>query len=342
MQQDPRIHLDNRAVQQDPRPGYSMQKFPSLRGDPGPYGYPVNQPNVPLSSVHDLPPELPPPPVEQEELPPLPPPPPLQDMYEQQLHDEQRRLMESMSGSGVNQPPNISNSYDRYTQSSNYNGFAYGNGIETDPRSGKILKSQERVQGPSYHSYQQQQLNSNAPNYQNVSFAPEVRMDSGPSANISLPISQLPPDHNVYEHYDSRNQSLPSQQHLRPGQNFDSKQPVFQQERLAPPPLQQQQVPQQTPVTSGGFSSRSAWDREEKEKAEEMQEEELFRAREAEIIELESKSYLSMPEQERLRKLKLEHEFQRRVKEIDEKGDFEADDDDEMTERLFVSRPIFV
>lgn len=81
----------------------------------------------------------------------------------------------------------------------------------------------------------------------------------------------------------------------------------------------------------------SAWDREEKEKAQELQAEELFRAREAEIAELESRmNFLSQPELERLRKLKLEHEFQRRVREIDEKGDYEVDDDD-MSERLFVS-----
>nr|KAG5705048.1 hypothetical protein BaRGS_018778 [Batillaria attramentaria] len=82
-------------------------------------------------------------------------------------------------------------------------------------------------------------------------------------------------------------------------------------------------------------SLSSAWDREEREKAAEQQAEELYRAREAEIMDLESRSYLSIQDQERLRKLKLEHEFQRRVREIDEKGDYEADDDDEAMERLF-------
>ena len=33
----------------------------------------------------------------------------------------------------------------------------------------------------------------------------------------------------------------------------------------------------------------------------------------------------------------MEHEFQRRVREIAEKGDYEYDDDDELAERLFVS-----
>ena len=71
--------------------------------------------------------------------------------------------------------------------------------------------------------------------------------------------------------------------------------------------------------------------------AEEKHTDQLFEARRAEINELESRSYLGLSEQERLRSLKLEHEFQRRVKEVDEKGDYDADDDDDMMERLFVS-----
>ena len=47
-------------------------------------------------------------------------------------------------------------------------------------------------------------------------------------------------------------------------------------------------------------------------------------------------------DQERLRKLKMEHEFQRRVREIAEKGDYEYDDDDELAERLFVSSQFIV
>ena len=71
--------------------------------------------------------------------------------------------------------------------------------------------------------------------------------------------------------------------------------------------------------------------------AEAQQADDLFKAREQEINDLESRSYLGMQDQERLRKLKLEHEFQRRVREVDEKGDYDADEDEEIMERLFVS-----
>lgn len=42
-------------------------------------------------------------------------------------------------------------------------------------------------------------------------------------------------------------------------------------------------------------------------------------------------------DQDRLKKLKTEHEFQRRVREIAEKGDYDYEDDDEMAERIYVS-----
>lgn len=83
--------------------------------------------------------------------------------------------------------------------------------------------------------------------------------------------------------------------------------------------------------------ARSAWDRDAKEKAEEEEQAVLFKAREKEIADMEARPYLSPSEQDRLRKLKMEHEFQRRAREIAEKGDYELEDDEEMAERIFVS-----
>ena len=354
MQQDPRnLQPDPRSMQQDPRGGYSMQKFPSLRGDPGPYGYPAAQPGLP----RDVPPELPPPPEENEELPPLPPPPPMQELYEQQLQEEQQRLIDSMAGRGGAEPilpPSNLPAYDRYGHpvSSGYN----GQGLEPPGVEREVESPHSRLPPPSIqpHTLSQPvpaQQQSQAPNYQNINFVSEVRADSGPAGQVPTPPSAssapaLPPpplEHNVYEPYASRNnqhlqqQQQQQQQHVPPQQTFASKPTsLYQpQQQLAPAPLQTPAQP--SPLSPTGLNKNSAWDREEREKAAEQQAEELFRVREQEIAELEARSYLSMQEQDRLRKLKLEHEFQRRVREVDEKGDYEADDDDEVMERLFVS-----
>ena len=353
MQQDPRsMQQDPRNMQQDPRGGYSMQKFPSLRGDPGPYGYPAAQPGQP----RDVPPELPPPPEENEELPPLPPPPPMPELYEQQLQEEQQRLIDSMAGRDGAEPiPPPSNlpAYDRYGHpvSGGYN----GQGLEPPGVEREAESPHSRLPPPSFqpHALGQPavaQQQSQAPNYQNINFVSEVRADSGPAGQVPAPPSTssapaLPPpplEHNVYEPYASRNnqhlqQQQQQQQPAPPQQTFASKPTsLYQpQQQLAPTPSQTPAQP--SPLTPTGLNKNSAWDREEREKAAEQQAEELFRAREQEIAELEARSYLSMQEQDRLRKLKLEHEFQRRVREVDEKGDYEADDDDEVMERLFVS-----
>ncbi|KAK7107731.1 afadin-like isoform X2 [Littorina saxatilis] len=306
MQQDPRgMQQDPRAMQQpDPRGGYSMQKFPSVRGDPGPYGYPATQPGL----ARDNPPDLPPPPEDNEELPPLPPPP--QDFYDQQLQEEQQRLMESMTGQPTPPPSNLATTYDRYGQPV-----------------------------PGGYSAPGKDQQNQAPNYQNINFVSEVRAGAGPAGQVPL---TTPPD--FHEPYSSRNNPPQQQQHPPPpSQTFTTKPTSLYQphQQLGPPQPQQLPPPSSPlqanpPLTPSGLNKNSAWDRAEKEKAEEQQAEDLYRAREREIVDLESRSYLSIPDQERLRKLKLEHEFQRRVKEVDEKGDYDADDDDEeMMERLF-------
>ena len=47
--------------------------------------------------------------------------------------------------------------------------------------------------------------------------------------------------------------------------------------------------------------------------------------------------WCDLQDQDRLRKLKTQQEFDRRAKEIAERGDYEYDEDDDLTERIFVS-----
>jgi afadin len=80
----------------------------------------------------------------------------------------------------------------------------------------------------------------------------------------------------------------------------------------------------------------SPWDREEQEKLNKVKEEEMSRLREMEIGDLESRSYLSPQEQDRLKKLRLEQEFQRRVQECANRDDEDEDSDTDITSRTQV------
>lgn len=108
------------------------------------------------------------------------------------------------------------------------------------------------------------------------------------------------------------------------------------------PPLSQSQnsrVTFELPQSSSGhdrkdpsnLTSPSPWEREEKEKLHKQRLEEARRARDEEIMQLESIPYMSAKQEERLRTLRLEREFQRRAEELH--GDEEDDDDDELLER---------
>lgn len=58
--------------------------------------------------------------------------------------------------------------------------------------------------------------------------------------------------------------------------------------------------------------------------------------REQEIHDLESRPYLSPQEQDRLKKLRLEQEFQRRVQECSNRDDEDEDSDNDITSRTQV------
>ncbi|XP_050390121.1 afadin isoform X1 [Patella vulgata] len=152
----------------------------------------------------------------------------------------------------------------------------------------------------------------NIPNYQNINFN---NMNGG--KNQPPPVPQLPAEHNVYEPYEPK------------------KSPNFQKPNQERPQSWQQGQATHLTVGDPEYSAASPWVREKKEKDAEEQEELASRLRLQEIAVLESKSYLNMQEQERLRKLRLEHEFQRRVKEVVDKGEYDEDSDSESADRIY-------
>ncbi|XP_064629486.1 afadin-like isoform X2 [Lineus longissimus] len=98
-----------------------------------------------------------------------------------------------------------------------------------------------------------------------------------------------------------------------------------------PKPKVQLNVPGGHERPESPSSSPSPWDREQREKEKKLQEEEAAHYRDREIADLEMKPYLAPEEQERLRRLKLDQEFARRLKEV--KDDDDQDDEDDLAER---------
>ncbi|XP_042899757.1 afadin isoform X2 [Parasteatoda tepidariorum] len=77
--------------------------------------------------------------------------------------------------------------------------------------------------------------------------------------------------------------------------------------------------------------SPSPWEREEKEKLHKQRQEEARRARDEEIRELESRPHITAQQEDRLRALRLEQEFQRRAEELH--GDEDDDEDEDLLDR---------
>ncbi|XP_054718595.1 afadin-like isoform X2 [Uloborus diversus] len=82
---------------------------------------------------------------------------------------------------------------------------------------------------------------------------------------------------------------------------------------------------------TSNLMSPSPWEREEKEKMHKQRLEEARRARDDEIRELESRHHLTPQQEDRLRALRLEQEFQRRAEELH--GEEEDDDDEDLLDR---------
>nr|XP_022293041.1 afadin-like isoform X4 [Crassostrea virginica] len=337
----PRVEVDNRHTQShffDPK----IQQHPEQRSPK----VPSSQPNYsqgrgmpPHSFQHDprtgsLPrgkftpprdgnyhpqthqsPELPPPP---QEIPPeLPPPPAPEDIPE-----ELPPL-----------PPPPANDYSLDPQYANSADPRFGStgGFQQQARFNqpqqRVLPQQQRNMG--YVEPQQQFMqpphSATLPNryqqpnndYQNIFSEKQNR-----SFESSL---QHPPNQNVYESYDPKS---------RPPMKAD---PQVSKHRLISEVSELAQKAQKD-----GGPLVSPWDREEQEKLNKVREEEMGRLREQEIHELESRPYLSPQEQDRLKKLRLEQEFQRRVQECSNRDDEDEDSDNDITSRTQVGREYLI
>ena len=305
-QQDPRFSQQDRRHEQQGSsalsPGQRNNRFLQ-----GPYGQPDPY-AYPLAQPGDDLQDFPPPPPldEDENSPPLPPPPPMEDLLEHQLLEEQQRLAgQSGPGRGEEPPPPPSDlhmSFNRYSQPAHTGSDRKGFG------SRGFEPQSPHSSHPPHGLHPQDQAN-----YQNIDYI------QGGAGSPQFP-APPPLDHDVDHSHGSGSGLQP------PQKNFRSVSPSLQQSR---PP--QQQPPQ-------GSSSRG---REGPKKPDDQQKNE-YDARAQEILDLETRSYLSFQDQERLRRLKLEHEFQRRVREVEEKGEDDGDEDDEMVEHIFVSEMVFV
>ncbi|XP_053396807.1 afadin-like isoform X3 [Mercenaria mercenaria] len=269
--------------------------------------------------MHEIPPELPPPPsmeeMHDEELPPLPPPPVMDYRLEQKIREEQNRLLQQPPSdpSYSNLPPQNSRNQPfstssmmrdprSATQPGNQSLPPHSAGYQPPMSSGYQPQHPTGYQPPHSAGFQSQQPQSlpvqssgYQPNhdYQNINY-PNRSMEHSPSSQPP----QQQQQQNLYESYDPRKQ----QSNYRP--------------------------PIHTQIKDQRESILSPWQREEKEKQQKEQEEGMNRIREMEIAELESRPHRTPQEEERLRKLRLDAEFNRRLQEVQNKDEEEDSDDD--------------
>ncbi|XP_056016214.1 afadin-like isoform X4 [Ostrea edulis] len=251
-------------------------------------------------------PELPPPP---QEIPPeLPPPPAPEDLPE---------VLPPL-------PPPPANEYSLDPQYANSADPRFGppGGFQHQGRFGhpqqRVQPQQQRNMGFVEPQQQHPPHSATLPNrfqqpsndYQNILYEKQNRpFDSS---------MQHPANQNLYESYDPKSRSLP---------------PMKMDPQLSKHRLMTEVNEVALRAQKDGGPLASPWDREEQEKLNKMREEEMSRLREMEINELESRSYLSPQEQDRLKKLRLEQEFQRRVQECASRDDDDEDSDTEISSR---------
>ncbi|XP_013410608.1 afadin isoform X2 [Lingula anatina] len=127
-----------------------------------------------------------------------------------------------------------------------------------------------------------------------------------------------------------QNQKL-YQQQVQPQQAPSQQRPPHPQQQQHPSYSQSRLMGVKNEPVQDAPSSPSPWEKDEKEKVRKRQQQEVGRYRDQLIEELQSKPSLSPEEQERLRRLRLEQEFQRRVEEMEGKDD--DDEDTDMTDK---------
>ncbi|KAK0064396.1 afadin [Biomphalaria pfeifferi] len=260
----------------------------------------------------------------QEELPPLPPPPSNEILLEQKLAEEQQKLMQHI---------NATNQFlaDRHHKYPN----------QPQPQQQSQYQQQQPYQPPpQQQQYQPPPQQRSQPMNRVLPPGLDLR-DQNPLGYQVVKDGYRPNDPLSHPNYQNINYGTESQPPPIP-------QPPSEYDSIDNPALRVQgfqvkpAVPPSKPKLKDrlDLNTRSAWDRDAKEKAQEEEQEELFRAREQEIAELEARPFLNPSDQDRLKKLKTEHEFQRRVREIAEKGDYDYEDDDEMAERIYTRERI--
>ena len=91
-------------------------------------------------------------------------------------------------------------------------------------------------------------------------------------------------------------------------------------------------------IAPGGPGSPSPWEKADREKQKKLHQADVTRLRDTEIADLASRPYRNAEEEDRLQRLRLDQEFQRRVEEA-EKNEEEGrnSEDDDLTNRPGVS-----
>jgi len=264
---------------------------------------------------HEMAPELPPPPnmdeLQEEELPPLPPPPANDFRLEQKIREEQNRIYQQQQ---------------QQQQQQQGSDPSYSNLPPQNSRNQPYPGPNDRNSFPNSVGFQPQSSMGYQPPATSVSFSPQQPQ--------SLPVqsSGYPANHDYQNiNYPSRtgeqNQQSPPQ---NPYESYDPRKvPNSQQSNR--PTIHHQIKDQRDAIVS-------PWQREEREKQQKQAEEGVNRMREREIASLEERPYRSPQEDERLRKLKLDHEFQRRLQEVQSKDEEDDSDDERFVSTLSYSR----
>ncbi|ELT96969.1 hypothetical protein CAPTEDRAFT_228923 [Capitella teleta] len=291
-------------------------------------------PELPPPPPPETPPELPPPPAELQED--LPPPPP--NDYERQIKEEQDRMARRLAGIAASKPDPRHAAQQERTQppTSTYMSAAPSSysGSVPSSYSGSIPASYTGTIPRSQAGYQDyENLGNSASRLASGGSHPLYSQAGGPS-----PFGAMENE----GRYDPLSRAKPAQ----PQSSNKPAEPRGEQ-RQAPPPQPQKKPPppisakpKPPPVASkpqlafkeelearNSSPSPSPWERDQKEREGKRREEEMKGMRDSEIADLESRlNYLTPEEKDRLRKLRVDQEFERRAQEaLAEDGDSDTD-----------------
>nr|XP_034331183.1 afadin isoform X6 [Crassostrea gigas] len=259
-------------------------------------------------------PELPPPP--QETPPELPPPPAPED-----LPEELPPL-----------PPPPANDYSLDPQ--------YANSADSRFGSAGGFQQQGRFNQPQQRVLPQQQ--------RNMGYVEPQQQFMQPPHSATLPNRFQQPSNDYQNIFNEKqNRSFESSMQHPTNQNvYESYNPKQPQIKVDPQLSKHRLISEVSEIAQksqkDGGPLASPWDREEQEKLNKAREEQMSHLREQEIHDLESRPYLSPQEQDRLKKLRLEQEFQRRVQECSNRDDEDEDSDNDITSRTQVGREYLI